>query len=140
MIWARIPYRWGARPFTNIKWIIEDLFWYGPRNVIRWLPKIWLDADFDYSYLLKLMEYKLSRMADVQAKGFHLNRDRSARQMKVCAALCKRLSNEDSYYRNADKVFPMRGKWWSQHITNAQKQDQQMLGKIIGKYITHWWD
>jgi hypothetical protein len=140
MIWARIPYRWGARPFTNIKWIIEDLFWYGPRNVIRWLPKIWLDADFDYSYLLELMEYKLSRMAISQANGYHAHKERYAKQMRICAALCKRLSNEDYYYLNANKRFTNRGKSWSEHITNSQKQDQQMLGKILGKHITHWWD
>lgn len=138
MTWFRVPYRWAARPFTNLRSVIEDLFWYGPRNVIRWLPKIWLDCDWDYSDLLEIMEYKLSRMADCQEH--HVLAERYARQMRVCAVLCRRIRDDSHYYRSADKRFPSRGRRWAEHVSTAQKRDTEMLGRIIGKYITHWWD
>lgn len=32
-------------------------------RVIQWAPIIWRDRDFDYNFLLNLMDYKLERMA-----------------------------------------------------------------------------
>lgn len=133
-------YRWTKRPFANIKCIFEDIFWYGPKNVIRWAPVIWRDIDYDSVALLRIMEYKLRRLSNVLKDGHLVSGDRNARNTLIAAELCKRLNDDEVYYLNADKRWPKRGKHWAMHITYTQKQDQQMLGKIIGKYITHWWD
>ena len=35
---------------------------YKIKNVIRWLPVIWNDADFDYAYLIDIIGFKLLNM------------------------------------------------------------------------------
>lgn len=37
--------------------------WRGIRNVIRWAPVVWHDADYDWAPLARIMEYKLRRMS-----------------------------------------------------------------------------
>lgn len=138
---CRIPYRWLPRTFwKNIKSIAEDLFWYGPRNVIRWLPVIWMDADFDSGYLLDIMKWKLTRLADCLENGQRVDGKRDARRVRTAALLCNRLSNDQVYYDNAAKAYKYGSRSWANEITAVGKQDQEMLGRLIGKYITHWWD
>lgn len=53
----------------DVKSAFKEIFWYFPRNVVRWVvkvvqyaPVLWGDVDYDYSSLLKLMKYKISRI------------------------------------------------------------------------------
>jgi len=41
---------------------------------------------------------------------------------------------------NVSKFYKYGSKAWAEEIRAVEKQDQEMLGKLIGKYITHWWD
>jgi len=70
--------------------------WYGLENVWAYLPLIWHDRDWDYCFMLDLWEKKFRRMAYAQDHGIHTMCDRYGRQLRVCAALCKRL-REDKY-------------------------------------------
>lgn len=139
--WFHVYYNWRtpARTVKNLWYIAQDLFWYGPKNVCRWAPIIWMDADFDYAFLLTVMEYKLRRLSDCLENGHLSNGSRYARQTLIAAALCKRI-REDKVYRKSAEVWPENGPHQSRHVLSIKKQDQEMLGKLIGKYITHWWD
>jgi hypothetical protein len=139
--WFHVNYNWNSfgSAWKNIRGIVRDLFWVGPRNVIRYAPVIWLDQDWDYSYLLRIMEWKLRKMSDCLENGHLLHGSRYARQTLIAATLCKRISGGEVYYKNAE-VWPEKGKHQGRHVSSTQKQDQEMLGKLIGKYITHWWD
>jgi hypothetical protein len=100
-----------------------------------------LDADFESSFLLEIMAWKFNRMADVFEKyGDHIGSKRDARRTRICAVLCSRMANDSVYYDNAAKAFPYGSKAWSNEITAVEKQDMEMLGKLIGRHITHWWD
>lgn len=135
----RVPYRWLPRTFwTNIHSCWIDIK-YGIYNIFRWIPVIWFDADFDWSYLAVVMEYKLRRMSKTLGAGHHLHCERDARQTLICAELLKRLQSED-YYENADKVYPDRGTRWAKHISMQEKQDQDYLAMMIRKYLRNWWD
>ncbi len=136
----RVSYRWSLKMFfKNVRRIIRDLFWIGPRNLIRWAPIIWLDADFDWSYLADIMQYKLSRMAaEFDADAYHFNSQKDARRMRICAHLLKRLS-EDNYGENASKAFGNNNKAWSQECNNVQNQDEELLFTIMRKHWRCWW-
>jgi hypothetical protein len=135
----RVPYRWLPRTFwTNIRSCWIDVT-HGIHNIIRWTPVIWFDADFDWSYLAVVMEYKLRRMSKVLGEGHHLHRERDAKQTLICAELLRRLQAED-YYENADRRFPIRSKHWAAHISMQEKQDQDYLAMMIRKYLRNWWD
>lgn len=139
--WFRVRYNWGtpSRVVRNIVGILEDVFIEGPRNVWRWMPVIWMDADFDYAFLLRVMEFKLRKLSSCLENGHHTDGQRYGRQTLIAAALCKRIREDKVYWKNAE-VWPENGPHQSHHARSTQKQDQEMLGKLIGKYITHWWD
>jgi len=124
----RIPY-WIRKP------------WYGVCNVIRWAPIIWVDFDWDYCFLLKIMEYKLRRMSSNLKDGNTVNAARYARKALIAAELCKRI-DDDRYYDTARKLYPRSNQYNHQYeyTKSIQKQDLDMLGRVFSKYLTHWWD
>lgn len=135
----RTPYRWLPRTtLRNISGIWSDLIG-GPVNIIRWTKIIWFDADWDHCFLLDIMEYKFKRMA----LSFEKNRiittwPQKYRQLRVCQELCHRL-NEDNYMDNAQLVFGQSRAAVLEAIA-VQRHDQALLGRLIGKHITSWWD
>lgn len=136
----RVPYRWPPRTFTrNIQHMWLDLTT-GVNNILRWSSVIWFDADYDWIFLNTILEYKFKRMAKVLEHGHLANGERYARQLRVCAALCSRMRDDNGYYENADKRFTVRGLDWANHITKQQRNDQRLLGLMIAKYYRHWWD
>ena len=137
----RVPYRWLPRTFvTNVFSMALDIK-IGVCNVFRWIPVIWFDGDYDFCFLVSIMEYKLRRMSKCIGNGCTLHREKDAKDIMVCAELCRRINSEFSvYYDNADKRFPDKGKKWAEMISKAQIQDRKLLGKMIGKHLSKWWD
>ena len=128
-----IPYRWTWRTILPIL----GHCWYSVRhgivNIFRWIPVIWHDEDFDWEYLASVMEWKLRRMSRVfQKHGHHLFSDRDARRTLICAELLKRI-------RQDEWLEPITRSSVHRHSTRM-KEWQEMLGKIIGKHLTGWWD
>ena len=115
--------------------------YYGVGNLIVYFPLIWRDRDWDHAYLLQLMEFKFRRMAHLQEKyGNGLYADRYARQLRIAAHLCKRMTDDECYHENARKAFVYPSRAWAKEISAVEKQDKEMLGRLIGKYLDHWWD
>ena len=108
---------------------------------------------WDYSYLLQAMEDWLENSSKQHSKHGHLvGSDKTAKQMKVAAALIKRI-REDEYHNNLNKVFPCRNKTvmdkfclgkhaleWNPKEDLLRKQDLQYLMKFMEKHILGWWD
>jgi hypothetical protein len=86
-----VPYRWLPRTiFPNISWIFQDIY-YGFKNVIRWTPVIWFDSYGDWTFLATVMEYKLRRMSKLMKHSYHINADKVAKRLLICAELSKKL-------------------------------------------------
>jgi hypothetical protein len=142
------PYRWrGGWIFKNI-----DHMWWDFRNgiaaIIRWLPIIWHDRNWDWVYLARVMRAKLLWMADLEEKyGHHTTSLRDARQQRICAELLRRLI-EDEYFEKAG--YGDGSRWGDiphseqmriiKHSERMVKQDQRYLGVLLGKYLRNWWD
>jgi hypothetical protein len=115
---------------------------HGVGNVVRWVPVIWGDIDWDWTSLAKVMEYKLRRMAKYELyHGSHLTSKKDARNQLICAEILHRLQYRD-YTAEASKPWGRNGYVRCDVLTSvqAEKDDMALLGKIIGKYLTHWWD
>jgi hypothetical protein len=113
---------------------------FGVRNLIRWFPIIWRDRDWDWCFLAAIMEFKLRRMSMCfKYHGHHVGNERHARQTLICAELLKRMRIND-YYKQADRIFPDRGRRWADHIHVLERHDQEYLALMIKKYLRHWWD
>lgn len=115
--------------------------WYRARNVLRWLPVIWGDRDWDYVYLYEVMRHKLVRMESfIRREGHSMDRDETAGEIAHAIALLDRLiANE--YLEEA--LAPFDTKWgegtmvWEsiegspacrykgQHFANASTDEEQ---------------
>jgi hypothetical protein len=108
----------------NIKYALHDIY-RGIVNIFHWLPVIWVDRDFDWAYLARIMEFKFRRM-NHSFKTFGC-RNNDARELLICAELLKRLIADDEKNLNF-KIHKARMDGWS-----------EMLGKMIGKKFRAWW-
>src|SRR5574343_1593869 len=65
-------------------------------KILYWLPTLWKDHWWDSSFLLILMERKLQYDAKRYEKyGIACGCDDRAKQMRLAAAICKRLIDDD---------------------------------------------
>lgn len=133
------PYRWSTRTiWKNISSNIWDIT-YGFKNIIRWIPIIWFDRDWDWSHLAQVMEYKLRLMSiEFEFRGHLVGSKINAKRCLIAAELCKRL-REDEYQERAEKEFGISRCAFLISEQNT-KDDKEYLGKLIGKYLNHWWD
>lgn len=135
-------------------------FVYRIRNVISWLPALWRDSDFDWTYTYKLMEIKFRRLAKVMKNGHCLHGGKMAKEALVAAALCKRITDDD-YGLYLPGYAPPIGPWWhtggttpwtsSRKTTRKESlqrwyseymltQDIDYLHRYLTKRVRCWWD
>src|SRR5690348_15931637 len=74
-------------------------YWYqiGIRNLVRWLPVIWRDQDWDEGFMLTMWESKFRNMADFFASDNAWTGDapEHAHQLRQCAELCRRIHADE---------------------------------------------
>jgi len=78
----------------------------GVKNLWKWFPIIWKDRDWDYYFLLEMIETKLDNMI----KAFQTNQrfegcEEDVRYMKICKKLIERLQSNyypDEYFDYVD--------------------------------------
>ena len=112
----------------------------GIKNMIVWLPIIWNDRDFDYSYLLKIVRFKLKRMLPAIENGHYVGCEKDAKRMRVAIELLDRQLDGAWYYENArlfgDVVSRRLINQWIKH----ENQDWDYLFDLLKKYLRGWWD
>lgn len=124
---------------------IERLWWHwwclrvSVRHAIRWLRFGWYDDDCDWAYLAEAMEIKLRCMASLFTNPAAPSRRDgiSRKQMLVCAALLRRL-RDDEYWINAVRSFGETRRA-AEHAGYLQDQDQKYLGVVLGRNLISWW-
>lgn len=82
----------------------------GIRNLITYAPLIWRDRDWDHSYLLEMLIFKLRHMEAAFASdaAWTQDADEIAAQIKLCHEALARAWEDD--YR-ADELAAHREKW-----------------------------
>jgi len=81
------------------------------KNILRWIPIIWKDRDWDHTFLYIILYFKLSNMEKYLRKyGHSTNAEKDADKIKVCINLLKRLM-DDEYY---DMVFKKHHEKWGE--------------------------
>lgn len=148
-IWNRIMILWGK-----------------VCNVISWVPIIWNDEDFDWSYTYRIMEVKFRRLADCMENGHCLHGYKYAKEVRIAAALCKRIT-DDRYLFSEPPIGPWhhvspihvqsgqyfafpfisyprevtvkeyRRRWYEEYMLN---QDLEYLHRYLTKKVHCWWD
>lgn len=78
---------------SNIYYSIK----YGIKNLIKWFSVIWKDRDWDYEFLLIILEYKITSMEKFYSSEKVWGKDEDViTQLKFCKELLKRI-RDDQY-------------------------------------------
>lgn len=113
------------------------------KNLIKWLPTIWHDEQWDYHYIYKIIEKKLELIEQHMKSDFCLksvNQDKYIKQIQICKYLTSRLI-KDEYLSNAliphKKVY---GKNASVDIFDSipSKYGRQLIDKRPAKQRKHY--
>lgn len=101
-------WRYWARKIRDIPSNIFLFF----RNLIRWMPIIWADEDFDFGYLIRVLRFKIEKMDKFWKSGntYSANGDRVSRQLAICKTILRRLEEDDYCRYEFDEIDRVHGK------------------------------
>jgi hypothetical protein len=132
----RFPYRWLPRTlWPNLRSSFYDVT-NGIRNIIRWTPVIWFDADFDWEYLAAIMEQKLRWMVQNTEHWHHEGADKQHQEMLACAEAIARL-RDDNYFTEALVGHSTREA--IQIAAQKTRADEKLFSKLL-QGMRWWWD
>jgi len=125
-----------SRFFDRIRNLPNEIH-LGLRNVIRYLPIIWRDRDWDWCYLAILMEAKLKHISASTSDWHVMGAPRTARQTRICAHLLQRIV-EDDYLRDSEKRLCGSAAYLA--AAQQRKDDLEYFAKILSRHMLGWWD
>ena len=77
-------------------------------NLYKWLPIVWKDRDYDHSYVLDLLKFKLQKMSKYTiSRKYHSGWEQHVRDMNICISLIDKLWDfyEIEYFDYIDQKF-----------------------------------
>lgn len=100
----------------NLKYYIKRKIWQ-IKNVIKWLPVIWNQYDFDKQYALDVFKFQLAKIADYleSDKAMTTSAKRNAQQIRTVLRLFHKIDEEYGYEyqdRLKEKYGPNVIEWW----------------------------
>lgn len=114
----------------------------GIKNLWRWFPVIWWDRDWDNGYIETLLYRKL-----INTYNFFVSEDavtnwdvpeqeKALRALRICIVILER--------KRTNFYVDICSNQYEEHIIRRsfeiEDRDQKILGKLLGKYLSHWWD
>ena len=130
----------------------------GVLNCWRWLPIVWADRDYDWVFLARVMEFKLHLMAECIEHGYLEGGARDAARMRLAARLLRRLQDDEYHvlsgwwavYEARTRGIPLTESFQIPippeerklllRMRRLELRDQRLLGKLLGRYLTSWWE
>lgn len=110
------------------------MYWnihYGIKNIFKWIPIIWFDRWCDWSFLARVMEFKLLEMArNFKERGHHVGSDKDARKMLICATLLRRMRDDEYIFLHKD----------TSKADRIAQYDQEYCFKLMAKHFRCWWN
>jgi hypothetical protein len=123
------------------------------KNVIRWIPTLWKDYDFDHTYLYEIMYQKIHfmRLHHEKAQIF-VGVEIEIKWMKICEKLLRDLIDSE-YWKDAYDNEPLNIKNMKldeYYIRLAdtdfgradirEQKAKELLFKILSWRVEYWWD
>lgn len=109
------------------------------KNLLRWLPIIWKDEQWDHYYIFEILKHKLIFTAQhTRENGYHTSSDYDAGKMMLCVRLIEKVQSEaymEELINNDELTQEMLDVAF-----NKQKKARQLLFKLLDKHIEGWWD
>ena len=98
--------------WSNIKYWVKRKIWQ-IRNVIKWLPIIWKQFDFDYSYAIEVFKFQLQKTSDYLAsdKAMTLSAKDNHKRLEIIIRLMDKVYGIDNYELECyDELYRIYGK------------------------------
>jgi hypothetical protein len=111
-------------------------------KVIAYLPIIWKDEDYDYSYLLTLMAFKINRMRKRnESVKFYEGHEKDALVMKEAEDIIARIQADKYTDNEFDRNMP-NSKLKNLNFKHAKirSKDLSRLSYILTFELEKWWD
>jgi len=81
-------------------------------RLIAWTPILWKDKDWDYSYLLTMMQFKMNRMSKcIEDNAFILADKRVGKQLRYASFLIDLIKDPDNHPRVREMYADIEKKW-----------------------------
>lgn len=124
------------------------------RRIIRWLPVLYKQEDWDYDYLYDLIEIKLKELRECLRKDdIHVNSDKYVKQISICLEYLDRYRNWDNYIKLPTKAFWVKewqinfsdstrnkySKKFAKHLTSYADDNYDMFWKRFLQWHRNWW-
>jgi len=108
-------------------------------NLLRWLPIIWKDEQWDHYYIYEVLKHKLIIMSTtIRKHGNHTTAKYDADRMMLAVKLIEKIQNEDYLVEiiNEDNLT-------REMMIAAERKHfkaKRILFKLLENYIERWWD
>jgi hypothetical protein len=110
------------------------------KNIIRWIPVLWKDRDWDYWHIFEILKVKLKFQSEYFRKhGYHESSERDAEKMELCIKLIDKIQNEYYLDEQLMKKDPVTDKDIEDAIRKHDKA-KKLLFKLLENNIEKWWD
>lgn len=117
--------------FWRIRYLIKSV-----TNLFYYFKTVWRDRDWDSQYYYYLLLTKIRKQRKRYEKyDLFVGQKYVVVQMRACEIILDRIIN-DWYFEQTDKDNEESYKKW----IDREKYEHDLLFKILGKYIKHWWD
>ena len=120
--------------YFSIKRMIRKI-----KNVLRWLPIIWRDENWDYYHIYEILKWKLKFMSNaIRENGNHTMAEYDANRMMLAVRLIDKIQNEDYLTEMINDDDLTREK-----IIAAERKHnkaKRILFKLLNQNIERWWD
>ena len=100
------------------------LFFWNIRNIIRWIPVLWNNFDWDYNFMYDIMRFKIERMAHYQRNNGHLvNNELYASRMDTFIRLLNKVREEEYLFDHNKTITEKYGNWKFDFIEYNKEDD-----------------
>jgi hypothetical protein len=136
-------------------------FFYRIKNIIRWIPTLWKDFDWDHTYLYEIMYQKIHFMRLYHEKSqLFVGVEIEIKWMKICEKLLRDLIDSEYWKDEYDNKYlnTKNMKLSDYHIDHykadlknislityvkselREQKAKELLFKILSWRVEYWWD
>jgi hypothetical protein len=110
------------------------------RKLIRWIPIIWNDRDWDYYFIYEILKQKLVDTEKyIRKDGVHMFNNRDADSILKAIEMIEKVQTE----YHIDKYLSETTKWTTEGINKSTKDHDKArkeLFNYLNNNIEKWWD
>ncbi len=109
------------------------------KNLLRWLPVIWRDEQWDHYFIYEVLKHKLIIMSKtIRERDNHTLAEYDADRMMLCVRLIEKVQSE--FYLTELINLEEINKDMIDTAEAQHNKARRILFKLLNQYIERWWD